>query len=78
MSQDLPIGLLRDIHEWARQFASRLDEMEELLSENRIWKERTIDVGLINAEQVCLHQLLLLREVDSCLSVFMRGLHEVL
>lgn len=50
VSQDLPIGLLRDIYEWARQYASRLDEMEELLTGNRIWKERTIDVGVITAQ----------------------------
>lgn len=42
VSQDLPIGLCRDIYEFARQFSSRLDEMEELLSNNRIWKERTV------------------------------------
>lgn len=52
VSQDLPIGLLRDIYDWARQFSSRLDEIEELLSGNRIWKERTVDVGTITAQMV--------------------------
>jgi NADH dehydrogenase (ubiquinone) Fe-S protein 2 len=52
VSQDLPIGLLRDVYDWARQFASRLDEMEELLTGNRIWKERTVDVGTITAQMV--------------------------
>jgi NADH dehydrogenase (ubiquinone) Fe-S protein 2 len=33
---DLPSGLLRDIHIFATQFASRLDEIEELLTTNRI------------------------------------------
>jgi len=51
VSQDLPIGLLRDIYEFARQFATRLDEMEELLSNNRIWKERTVGIGPITAAQ---------------------------
>lgn len=39
------------MYDWARQFATRLDEMEELLSGNRIWKERTVDVGVISAQQ---------------------------
>ena len=51
VAQDLPVGLLKDIYDWARQFASRLDEMEELLSGNRIWKERTVDVGIVTAQQ---------------------------
>ena len=39
MALDLPLGLLDDIHAWSTQFASRLDEVEELLTNNRIWKE---------------------------------------
>jgi NADH dehydrogenase (ubiquinone) Fe-S protein 2 len=34
--EDLPIGLCNDIYEWVQQFPSRLDEIEELLTENRI------------------------------------------
>jgi len=34
--QDLPIGLLSDIFDFISQFSSRLDEMEELLTYNRI------------------------------------------
>ncbi|GFH09246.1 NADH:ubiquinone oxidoreductase 49 kDa subunit, partial [Haematococcus lacustris] len=33
------------------QFTHRLDEIEELLSGNRIWKERTVDVGVVTAAQ---------------------------
>jgi hypothetical protein len=33
------------------QFSSRLDELEELLSDNRVWKERTVGVGLLTAQQ---------------------------
>lgn len=36
VSQDLPIGLLNDIYEFTKGFTSRLEEMEELLSVNRI------------------------------------------
>ncbi|KAI8581071.1 hypothetical protein K450DRAFT_234488 [Umbelopsis ramanniana AG] len=48
---DLPMGLLNDIHLWAEQFADRVDEVEEVLSGNRIWKTRTIGVGLVTAQQ---------------------------
>ncbi|KAL7753418.1 ndufs2, NADH ubiquinone oxidoreductase 49 kd subunit [Sorochytrium milnesiophthora] len=48
---DLPIGLLEDIHIWAKQFGSRIDEMEELLTGNRIWKERLIGIGTVTAQQ---------------------------
>jgi NADH:ubiquinone oxidoreductase subunit D len=34
--EDLPIGLCQDIHEFIQRFPSRLDEIEELLTENRI------------------------------------------
>lgn len=51
VSADLPLGLLQDIHAWADQFASRLDEMEELLTGNRIFKQRLVDIGVISATQ---------------------------
>ncbi|KAK0230394.1 NADH dehydrogenase I, D subunit [Armillaria fumosa] len=46
---DLPHGLLDDIFNWATQFGSRVDEVEEVLTGNRIWKERTIGVGVVSA-----------------------------
>jgi len=36
VQQDIPIGLLNDIYIFAKQFNSRIDEMEELLTNNRI------------------------------------------
>lgn len=36
VSLDLPLGTLADIHLFARQFNDRLNEMEELLTGNRI------------------------------------------
>ncbi len=45
---DLPVGLLNDIHQFLDQFASRLDEVEELLTNNRIWKQRLVDIGIVN------------------------------
>jgi NADH dehydrogenase (ubiquinone) Fe-S protein 2 len=51
VAQDLPIGLSEDIYRFARQFASRIDEMEEMLTGNRIWKQRLVDVGVVSAEE---------------------------
>jgi NADH dehydrogenase (ubiquinone) Fe-S protein 2 len=44
---DLPFGLLDDIYSFVSQFGFRLNEMEELLTSNRIWKQRLVDVGVV-------------------------------
>jgi len=36
VNQDLPLGLLDDIFFFIKQFCSRIDEIEELLTDNRI------------------------------------------
>jgi NADH dehydrogenase (ubiquinone) Fe-S protein 2 len=48
---DIPLGLCQDIFNFIFQFGSRLDELEELLTENRIWKQRLVDVGVVSSEQ---------------------------
>lgn len=50
VSQDLPLGLLDDIYEFAAKFAERLDEVEDVLTTNRIWVQRTQDIGIVSAE----------------------------
>lgn len=49
VAADLPVGLLQSIHAWAEQFASRIDEIEELLTTNRIFKQRLVDIGILKA-----------------------------
>jgi NADH dehydrogenase (ubiquinone) Fe-S protein 2 len=44
---DLPMGLLDDIYVFIRQFCYRLNELEDLLVSNRIWRERLVDVGIV-------------------------------
>ena len=51
VSQDIPLGFCEDVHTFCYQFSSRLDEMEELLTNNRIWKQRLVDVGVISAKE---------------------------
>src|SRR5690242_7947796 len=50
VNQDLPKGLLNDIYIFCNQFNTRLDEIEELLTDNRIWKQRLVDIGVISAK----------------------------
>lgn len=48
--EDLPNGLLEEIRDFATRFPKRIDDMETLLTENRIFKARTVDIGKITAE----------------------------
>jgi NADH-quinone oxidoreductase subunit D len=48
--QDLPAGMLDDISAWAEQFPKVVDDIEGLLTENRIFKQRLVDIGVVQAE----------------------------
>jgi NADH dehydrogenase (ubiquinone) Fe-S protein 2 len=47
---DLPLGLLEDIYIFADQFRFRLDELEDILSQNRIIQQRLINIGKVSKE----------------------------
>lgn len=51
VSQDIPVGLLNDIYKFSVQFSSRIDEIEELLTNNRIWKQRLVGIGIVTSKQ---------------------------
>lgn len=51
VAYDLPIGILDDIHDWALQFGDRIDEVEEMLSGNRIWQIRTERIGVVTTQE---------------------------
>lgn len=51
VAQDLPIGILEDIYAFVLQFGYRINEIEEMLSGNRIWKQRLVDIGVVTAKQ---------------------------
>lgn len=48
VSKDIQYEFLKDINLFIRQFSSRLNEIEELLTKNRIWKQRLLNVGIIS------------------------------
>jgi NADH-quinone oxidoreductase subunit D len=48
--QDLPQALLDDIHQWCVEFPRCVDDIESLLTDNRIFKQRNVDIGVVKAE----------------------------
>merc|ERR1711881_91848 len=48
ISQDLPLGMLDDIKIFINQFNTRINEIEEMLTNNHIWKQRLVDVGFVS------------------------------
>ncbi|MEL6687353.1 MAG: NADH-quinone oxidoreductase subunit D [Pseudomonadota bacterium] len=48
--QDLPPALINDILVWCDQFPDRLAEIETLLTENRIFKQRNVDIGVVSKQ----------------------------
>ena len=49
--QDLPDGLLEEIAEFAKNFPKLIDDLEILLTENRIFKQRMAEIGIVSKEQ---------------------------
>jgi NADH-quinone oxidoreductase subunit D len=49
--QDLPDGLLDDIFKFAESFPKYLADVESLLTENRIFKQRMVEIGVVSKEQ---------------------------
>jgi len=51
VAMDLPFGFLDDVYLFIKQFRIRIDEIEEMLTTNRIWKERLINIGVVTLKQ---------------------------
>jgi NADH-quinone oxidoreductase subunit D len=50
VTQDLPPGLAADISAWNERFPKIIDDIETLLTGNRIFRQRTVDIGIVTAE----------------------------
>ena len=48
--QDLPDGLIGDIKDWCDGFGKVLDEVQSLIADNRIFKQRNVDIGIISKD----------------------------
>jgi NADH dehydrogenase (ubiquinone) Fe-S protein 2 len=51
VSSDIPVGFLDDLYLFVNQFNLRITEIEEMLTGNRIWKERLVDIGIVDAKK---------------------------
>lgn len=49
--QDLPQQLCDDIWQWTEEFGARLDDIDGLLTENRIFKQRNVDIGVVTQQE---------------------------
>ena len=49
--QDLPPKLCDDIRQWCEEFPQVLDDLDGLLSENRVFKQRNVDVGKVTLDE---------------------------
>lgn len=50
--QDLTPRLIDDIEEWADHFPNVLDDIDGLLTENRIFKQRNADIGVVSEQDI--------------------------
>ena len=49
--QDLPAGLVDDIARFCEDYPKTIDDFEGLLTDNRIFRQRTVDIGIASAEE---------------------------
>ena len=49
--QDLPDALIHDIDAWCDQFPEKMKDIETLITDNRIFKQRNVDIGVVTQEE---------------------------
>ncbi|MBT8472343.1 MAG: NADH-quinone oxidoreductase subunit D [Marinicaulis sp.] len=49
--QDLPDALIDDIDAWCDQFPEKMRDIETLITDNRIFKQRNVDIGVVTQEE---------------------------
>ncbi len=49
--RDIPPDLIEDIYKFCESFPETVANIESLLTDNRIFKQRTVDIGIVSAEQ---------------------------
>ncbi len=49
--QDLPDALINDLDEWCDQFTQKMKDIETLITDNRIFKQRNVDIGVVTKDE---------------------------
>ncbi|WKL56589.1 NADH-quinone oxidoreductase subunit D [Asticcacaulis sp. ZE23SCel15] len=49
--QDLTPELIDDIEQWCKEFPRALNDIESLVTENRIFKQRNVDIGVVSVQE---------------------------
>ena len=49
--RDMPDGMVDDIRIWVESFPLVIDDVETLLTDNRIWRQRNVDIGVVTPDQ---------------------------
>ena len=52
---DMPHGLAEDIYDFCKNFPKVIDDLETLLTDNRIFKQRNVNIGIISKQEVLDH-----------------------
>lgn len=51
VARDMPAGLAEDIYDWVEGLPKFMADLESLLTDNRIFKQRTVDIGIVTPEE---------------------------
>jgi NADH-quinone oxidoreductase subunit D len=51
VARDMPAGLAEDIRAWMQTFPKVLNDIERLLNDNRIFRQRTVDIGVVSVAE---------------------------
>jgi NADH dehydrogenase (ubiquinone) Fe-S protein 2 len=51
IAQYIPLGTLESLFQFVSQFSSRIDEIEDLLTTNKIWQSRLVGIGSLNLQK---------------------------
>ncbi len=49
--QDMPAGMMEELYQYNEKFPKVVDDLEGLLTENRIFKQRTVDIGVVSDDE---------------------------
>ncbi|WP_269713448.1 NADH-quinone oxidoreductase subunit D [Caulobacter sp. NIBR2454] len=49
--QDLSDSLIDDIEAWAKAFPAKVDDIDALITPNRIFKQRNVDIGVVSKQE---------------------------